>query len=78
MEFEKFIGGKFQMFTLPYMLSKPFSRKFLVAGVRPWTSHYLSLVSMLCNLRQDTFIDYLISECGLGQITVQPWAGHFY
>jgi hypothetical protein len=68
---------------------KAFSRKLLVAGVRPWASHYLSLVLMLCNLRQDTFIDYLISECGLGQITaslrtffcfnvVQPWARHFY
>jgi hypothetical protein len=24
---------------------------------------------MVCNLGQDTFIDYLISECGLGQVT---------
>jgi hypothetical protein len=30
---------------------------------------FLFLVLMVCNLRQDTFIDYLISECGLGQIT---------
>jgi hypothetical protein len=27
------------------------------------------LVLMLCNLGQDTFIDYLISECGLRQVT---------
>jgi hypothetical protein len=38
--------------------------------VRSWASLCLSLVLMLCNLRQDTFIDYPISECGLGQITV--------
>jgi hypothetical protein len=55
--------------------------KLLVAGA----SHYRFLVLMVCNLRQYTFIDYLISECGLGQIMaspmivfVQPWAGHFY
>jgi hypothetical protein len=64
------------------MLSKRFHD---VAGVRPWASHYLFLVLMVSNLRQDIFIDYLISECGLGQITaslmiffcfnvVQPWA----
>jgi hypothetical protein len=45
-------------------------------------------VLMVCNLRQDTFIDYLTSECGLGQITaslmiffcfsvVQPWVRYF-
>jgi hypothetical protein len=33
MEFEKFIGGKFKTFTLPYMLSKRFHDvKLLVAG----------------------------------------------
>jgi hypothetical protein len=60
MEFEKFIGGKF--ITLPYMLSKHFHDvELLVAGVRPWASHYLFLVLMTCSLGQDTFIDYLIA-----------------
>jgi hypothetical protein len=41
MEFEKFIGGKFKTSTLPYMLSKRFHDvKLLVAGVRPWATHY--------------------------------------
>jgi hypothetical protein len=54
MEFEKFIGGKFKTSTLPYMLSKRFHDvKLLVAGVRPWANHYIFLVLMLCNLRQD-------------------------
>jgi hypothetical protein len=83
------LAEKFKTSTLPYMLSKRFHDvKLLVAGVRPWASHYLFSVLMLCNLGQDTFIDYLISECRLGQITAsltffcfnvgQPWAGHFY
>jgi hypothetical protein len=75
MEFEKFIGGKFKMFTLPYMLLKRFHENFLLPGATwPWASHYLSLVLMLCNLRQDTFIDYLIAFTGL-------WPGkslHFF
>jgi hypothetical protein len=46
------------------MLSKRFHNvRLLVAGVD------LVLVLVVCNLRQDTFIDYLNSECGLGQIT---------
>jgi hypothetical protein len=66
MEFEKFIGGKFKMSTLPYMLSKRLHDvKLLVALGKSFSF----LVLMVCNLRQDTFIDYLISECGLGQIT---------
>jgi hypothetical protein len=63
MEFEKFIGGKFKTSTLPFLLSKHFHNvKLLVARVRPWASHYLFWVLMVCNLRQDTFIDYLISK----------------
>jgi hypothetical protein len=55
------------------MLSKRFQDvKLLVAGVRPWANHYLVFVLMVCNLRQDTFIDYLIAFTGLW-----PWANHF-
>jgi hypothetical protein len=44
--------------------------ELLVAGVRPWASHYLFLILMMCSLGQDTFIDYLIAFTGLaGQIT---------
>jgi hypothetical protein len=32
MEFEKFIGGKFKMFILPYILSKRFHENFLLPG----------------------------------------------
>jgi hypothetical protein len=88
MEFEKFIGGKFKTSTLPYIALKIHDVKLLVAGVRPWASHYLFFVLMVCNLGQDTFIDYLTSDCGLGQVTslmiffsfnvVQPWARHLY
>jgi hypothetical protein len=39
-EFEKIIGGKFKRSTLPYIALKIHDVKLLVAGVRPWTSHY--------------------------------------
>jgi hypothetical protein len=43
MEFEMFFGGKFKTSTFP-MLSKRFHDvKLLVAGVRPWASHYVFL-----------------------------------
>jgi hypothetical protein len=32
MEFDKFIGGKFKMFTLPYMLSKRFTNTSCCRG----------------------------------------------
>jgi hypothetical protein len=54
------------------MLSKHFHDvELLVAGVRPWASHYFFLVLMMCSLGQDTFIDYLISFTGL-------WPGNLF
>jgi hypothetical protein len=41
MEFEKIIGGKFKTSTLPCFQSVFTTQNFLVAGVRPWESHYL-------------------------------------
>jgi hypothetical protein len=70
MEFEKFIGGKFKTSTLPNEFSKRFHDvNLLVAGVRPLVSHYLFIGMQMRNLGQYTFIDYLISDCGVGQIT---------
>jgi hypothetical protein len=57
MEFENFISSKFKISQ----------RKTSCCGVRPWASHYLFLVLMVCNLRQDTFIDYF---------GVWPWTNH--
>jgi hypothetical protein len=80
MEFEKFIGGKFKTSTLPYIRSKRFHDvKLLVAGARPWASHYLFLVLMLCNQRQSTFIGQITASLiFFGFKVVQPWAGHIY
>jgi hypothetical protein len=77
MEFEKFIAGNSKRPPCPCCRDATLGK-----------SLSFFVVLNVCNHGQDTFIDYLILECGLGQVTslmiffsfnvVQPWARHFY
>jgi hypothetical protein len=71
MEFEKFIGGKFKMFTLPCMLSKHES-VFTTTSCCRGATLGKSFSFFGLNVVKPSLMTFFCFN------VVQPWAGHFY